>query len=141
MATPALEHDEIPLAKVPDAVRQAAAKAVPDARWSKAFKSTEDDETVYELAGEDAKGRQVEVELTPAGRVLETERGVPLANVPPLVLGVLKSRGVKPERARAVSQEGKVVAYAFDGRNAKGQAVAARVSTDGKAVEVEVDTR
>ncbi|MDR3632821.1 MAG: hypothetical protein P4L84_03240 [Isosphaeraceae bacterium] len=136
-----LDEDEIPLATVPSAVRLAAAKAVPDAKWAKAFKSTEDDETIYELTGSDSKGREIEVELTPAGKVLEIETGLPIADVPQLVRDVLgaRAKGIKIDRARAVTQDGKVVAYSFDGRNAKDQSVEVRVSTDGKAVEIEVD--
>lgn len=135
------DHDEIPLTKVPAVVRQGALKALPDAKWSKAFKSTEDDETVYELVGEDGKGRELTVELTPTGKVLEIETGLPIAEVPQLVLDVLKvkAKDLRIERARAVSQEGKVIAYSFNGQSAKGQSIAVRISADGKAVEIEMD--
>lgn len=135
------DEDEIPLAQVPAVVRRGADKAVPDAKWTKSFKTTEDDETVFELVGRDSKGREVEIELTPAGKVLEIETGMPMSDVPKLILGVLetKLKGIKIERARSVTRDGMVVAYSFEGKNAKAQAVEVRVSKDGKAVEVEVD--
>lgn len=135
------QETALPVAKVPPAVRQGADKAVPGAKWMKAFQSTEEDETLFGLIGRDAKGREIEVELTPAGRVLEIETGMPMNDVPKPILDVVsaKARGVKIERARSVSQNGAVVAYSFHGKNARAQVVAIRVSKDGKAIQIEVE--
>ena len=49
LAAPALGHEEkIDLAKVPAGVKQAAAKAVPGAKWESATKETEKGKTTYE---------------------------------------------------------------------------------------------
>lgn len=131
----------IPVAKVPDVVRQAANKAVPGAKWTKALKSTEEDETLFELVGQDTKGRDVEVDVTPMGKVLEIETGMPMNEVPKSVLEVAaaNAKGIKLEGARSVSQDGMLVAYTFRGKNSSARVVAIRVSKDGKAVAIEVE--
>jgi hypothetical protein len=70
------EHQKVDLGSLPAAAKEAADKAVPGAKWEKASKETEKGKTVYEIKGDDAQGRDVEVEVTADGKVLQVETGV-----------------------------------------------------------------
>src|SRR6185503_9465021 len=64
--------EDVDLSKVPQEIRTAADKAVPNAKWSSATKeSDEDKNSWYDLEGEDAKGRYVCVSVYTDGTVDE----------------------------------------------------------------------
>ena len=130
--------EKIDLAKVPAVVKQAADHAAPGVTWTKATKEVEDGKTIYELVGKDAKGREVEVEVTPQGKVIEVETHIPMSEVPATVTDAFKAKypGQKVTDTEAVSKDGKVVAYDF-ATKLKGKDVEVRVSADGKTFEVE----
>jgi hypothetical protein len=141
---PATADDfETPVAmdRVPAAVRRAAAQAAPGVALTKALKTVEEGTTYYELIGRDAKGREVDVELTARGQVLGVGVEVAWSEVPRGVLDALKakSRGAKFTDAEVVSLNGRVIAYRFEGETPRGQDVEATVTPDGRSVEVEVD--
>jgi uncharacterized membrane protein YkoI len=140
-AAPAANDGEVALSRVPAAVLKAAARAVPGARLSKAFISVEDGQRFYEIEGLDARGREVEVEVTTRGQVLQVETTIPMGQVPRVVLDALraKARGVKVENAEAVTRDGRLVAYEFEGENAEGDDVEVTVTTDGRSVTIDVD--
>jgi len=141
-AAPALGDDdgEIELSKVPAVVRKAADKAVAGAKWSSAYMDRDDSGVVYELDGTDAKGRDVIVELTAAGKVNEIETEIPLPDVPAGVQKALKAK--YPRFTTTASFEvvrgGKVAGYAFEGRRPRDKEdIDVFVSADGKTVEIE----
>ncbi|MEO6807630.1 MAG: PepSY domain-containing protein [Isosphaeraceae bacterium] len=139
LAVPALGDDDlIDLAQVPAVVTQAAAKAVPGARWTSAEKDDEDGKVVYELSGANAKGQVVDVSVTAEGTVLEVETEIALADVPAVVTAALKAKHpkFKPESVESVAKNGKVVAYEFDGDGPNGEDVEISVSADGKTVNI-----
>jgi hypothetical protein len=137
------DEDEtpVPMSRVPAAVRQAAEKAAPGVALTKALKTVEEGTTYYDLIGRDARGREVDVEVTARGQVLGVGVEVAMAQVPAAVLNALraKARGMTFTDAEAVSLNGKVFAYRFEGETAKGDDVEATVSADGRSVEIEVD--
>lgn len=73
---------EVELAKVPPGIRDAAKQVVPAAKWSSADRDKEDGQDVYELAGEDGKGRKVVVAVAADGKVTEVRTAVPPTEVP-----------------------------------------------------------
>lgn len=66
------DEQDLALSDVPDAVKQAALAAVPGLALTGAEQETEDGAVVYSLQGT-ASGRDVEVEVSAAGKVLEIE--------------------------------------------------------------------
>jgi hypothetical protein len=73
---------EVELSKVPGKIQEAAKQLVPAAKWSAADKSKEDGQDLYEITGQDDKGRKVIVEVTPDGKVTELKISLQLTDVP-----------------------------------------------------------
>jgi hypothetical protein len=135
------EETKVALSKVPPAVVQAARQAAPGVRLSQAVKTVEEGKTYYDLIGEDAQGREVDVELTARGQVLGVGTEIPMGQVPRGVVAALraKTRGMKFTDAEVVTLNGRLIAYRFSGETAAGDDVEATVSPDGQTVEVDVD--
>ena len=87
--------DDIPLEKVPAAVRKAADIAAPKMRWKSAQSNINDDKA-YALVGADDKGRSVYVVVNPDGKVQSVSTTITLKEVPK---SVLASIGKKPAGA------------------------------------------
>jgi uncharacterized membrane protein YkoI len=66
------EGKEIPVAQVPKEAMQAAQNAVKDVAFTEAEEEMENGEKVYTLEGK-ADGKEYKVEVTAAGKVLETK--------------------------------------------------------------------
>jgi hypothetical protein len=132
------DEQKVKLADVPAVVRQAAAKAVPDAKWTEATTEAEDGETTFEIIGEKPGGRAVSVGVSEAGKVLEIENEIPLKEVPRLITDACKAKYPKfqPSDAETVSKDGKIVAYELSGKLGQKE-VDIRVSADGKTVELD----
>jgi Rieske Fe-S protein len=133
---------DVPLDKVPGAVRKAADKAVSKAKWIGATKNTEDGETTYELDGTDSKGREVTVVVAPDGTVHEIEKEIPMKEVPKVVTEALKKKlaDFKATLAHSVTEEGKIVAYSFEGKRSKDkEEVDVTVAADASSVDIDDD--
>lgn len=131
---------EIALAKVPAVVRKAADEAVAGAKWSSAYVDRDDSGVTYELDGTDARGREVVVELTAAGKVVEVETEIPIPEVPAGVQQALKAKMPRFQATASyeVVHAGKVAGYSFEGRRPKDkEEIDVFVSADGKVVEIE----
>jgi hypothetical protein len=115
-------------------------KAAPGARLTSAFKENDEGQTTYELSGQDAQGRKVDIEVTARGVVLGVETEIPVSQVPRVVIDALraKARGMKFTSAEVVTRGGRIISYEFEGENAKGDEVEANVSPDGRTVDIEV---
>ncbi len=66
-------EEEIALDKVPKVVLDAAAKRLPGFTAKEAERETEDGVVVYELEGVASDGKEYEIEISAAGKVLEVE--------------------------------------------------------------------
>jgi hypothetical protein len=130
----------VALARLPKAVRQAADREVPGARWAEAVRETDDGEVTYRIIGTDAEGDDVEVTTTPDGRVTEVATEVEMAEVPRVVRAALRARmpSFRPESAMEIERGGKVVGYEFEGRTGRTEADVF-VSADGRRVELQDD--
>jgi uncharacterized membrane protein YkoI len=133
------EHQRVDLGSLPAAAKEAADKAVPGAKWEKASEETEKGKTVYEIEGYDAQGRDVEVEVTADGKVLQVETEIAMSKVPGVVTDALQAKlpKFKPEGVKSIAKEGKVVSYEFEGDDEKGKEIEVYVDADGKTVKVE----
>jgi hypothetical protein len=141
---------DIPVDKVPAALRAAADKLFPKAKWADAHHARHDDEERYELLGEDAKGASLSVEGTIKGAVTGVEREIDPKDLPKPVTAVLKSRFPKftVEGALAVyagdniTDLGKAeLTYQLNGEGAKGKDLTVELAADGTVLETrrEVD--
>ncbi len=136
------DEEELELAEVPQAVRAAADKAVAGAKWEAAYRYKEDDELLYDLEGKDTKRRPVTVTVTAAAHVEEVETEIRLEDVPAAVKEALKAKlpRFKAKLVFELAEDGKVVAYDFEGRRPKDkEPITVSVSADAKTVEVDDD--
>jgi hypothetical protein len=131
----------VALSRVPATVVDAARKAAPGVKLSKALKTVEDGKVYYDLIGIDARGREVDVELTARAQVLGVGTEIPMNEVPPAILTALraKTKGMKFTDAETVTLGGRLISYRFEGETAGGDDVEVTVSPDGRSVEVDVD--
>jgi len=65
--------EAVPLGQLPPAVMDTAAKALPGVKFDLARKIKVDGQDAFEVRGKDPRGKIREVEVTPAGKVLEVE--------------------------------------------------------------------
>ena len=63
----------VPLDQVPPVAMDAARKTLPDIKFDLARKIKVDGQDALEIRGKDARGKVREVEVSPAGKVLEIE--------------------------------------------------------------------
>lgn len=132
--------DEIPLAKVPANVKEAASKALPGAKWTGATKWDEGGKTIYELEGEDATKTYVWVDVTSDAKINEVGSQVGFAKVPSVATAALKAK-MRRFKATAVYEarlDGKVIRYDFEGKRPRDKEdITVSVSPDGKTVEID----
>src|SRR5262249_44232300 len=107
-------------------------------KWAEATRETDEGVTTYYVVGKNARGREVEVSVTPEGQLIEVATEVTMAEVPKAVLSGLKTKlpKFKAEYAAEVRRDGKVVEYSFEGTQGK-EEIEVTVSADGKTVEIE----
>jgi len=133
---------KVPVDQVPPAVRATADKAVPGVKWEKAETETEQGQAIYELKGRDSSNREVEVEVTPEGALVEAETEIPLEEVPIVVREALKARlpNFKPEEVESVTKGIGPSGYEFEGRDERNKKIEVFISTDGTQVTLEEDS-
>ena len=133
--------EDIALSKLPPAVRKAADKAVPKAKWESATKETEDKkEFWYELEGKDAKGRYVHVTVSTDGTVDEVSTEIDYKDAPKVVKDALKAKfpKFKVETSYEIRKDEKIERFDFEGKRPKDkEEITISVSPDGKSVEID----
>lgn len=121
----------------PDSVADAVAKAHPGARVLSCRKETENGQPQYEVKLKSERGR-LELDVSPAGAIIQTEEKVPLSSVPASVLSAFAARYPKAKPTRAEKQtkaDGKVT-YELAFRRA-GKRLEVTFDEAGKFVELE----
>lgn len=133
------EEKPVPMDKVPAHVILAAENAAPGVKFKKAAIEVEEQVT-YELAGKNAEGRQIEVDVTVAGKVLEVETEVKMDEVPEKVSAALKRRMPNFE-AKFIEKSKRPcsVWYEFEGKDAGSANTDVEISECGKKIIVEED--
>ncbi|MGZ8219125.1 PepSY domain-containing protein [Methylomagnum sp.] len=136
------EERKISLSDLPPDVKAAADKAVPGAKWHSAEQETGKGGVHYELKGKGIENdREVEVEVMPDGKLLQTEIEVPMKEVPEPVRAAFKERwpDSKPKEVKAVTRQNGASGYEFEEARGLGKEFEVFISGDGKTVEVKED--
>ena len=107
-------------------------------RQGKDLRGPKDGDHVYDMRGTIAKGRDVHVQVSAGGDILESTVEVPLDKVPAVVTDALKKARPKFEigTAYALREDKKLIGYHFEGKGPKGRDRTISVTPDGKQVEV-----
>jgi len=127
----------IEMSRVPQAVMQAAERAVSGVQWSYAQTEQEDGRTVYEIGGENAQGQLVEVDVLEDGTIEEIERQITMQDVPQQVQQALQRevQGFRPSLIETSERDGQVAMYEFEG-TADGQETVVEIAPDGSVESV-----
>ncbi len=133
--------EDIALANLPEIIRNAADKVIPNAKWNKAVKDTDGKDTWYDISGIDAKGRKICVTVEPNGDIDEIETEIKSQNTPKSVMAALKGR-LPNFKISAVyeirNDEDKVMKYDFDGKRLKDKEdVTISFTVDGKFIKLD----
>ena len=133
--------EDIALANLPEIIRNAADKAIPNAKWNKAVKDTDGKDTWYDVSGIDAKGRKICVTVEPNGDIDEIETEIKAQNTPKSVMAALKER-LPNFKISAVyeirNDEDKITRYDFDGKRLKDKEdVTISFTVDGKFIKLD----
>ena len=133
--------EDIALANLPEIIRNAADKVIPNAKWNKAVKDTDGKDTWYEVSGIDAKGRKICVTVEPNGDIDEIETEIKAQNTPKSVMAALKGR-LPNFKISAVyeirNDEDKITRYDFDGKRLKDKEdVTISFTVDGKFIKLD----
>ena len=133
--------EDIALANLPEIIRNAAGKAIPNAKWNKVVKDTDGKNTWYEVSGMDAKGRKICVTVEPNGDIEEIETEIKAQNTPKSVMAALRGR-LPNFKISAVyeirSDEHKITRYDFDGKRLKDKEdVTISFTVDGKFIKLD----
>ena len=112
-------------------------KSLPQVKWTDASEIVEDGVTHYEVSGSDLRDRESDATVTPDGSesTLRTERE--LNEVPAVVSDALRARfpEFRPELVMSVTENGKLVGYAFLKGERDDEEMEVFVSVDGKMVK------
>lgn len=85
------DEEKVPLDKVPKVVMDAVKARFPSAKVVGAEKETENGKTVYEIGIKD-KDQNIEVTLTPEGKITEIEKEIPAKAMPKVVTAALEKK-------------------------------------------------
>jgi len=133
--------EDITLANLPEIIRNAGDKAIPNAKWNKAAKNSDGKHTWYELGGIDAKGRKVCVTVEPNGDIEEIETEIKSQNTPKSVMTALRGR-LPNFKITAVYEirddQDKVIRYDIDGKRPRDKEdVTISFTVDGKFIKID----
>jgi hypothetical protein len=107
------DEEEVPLDKLPKAVVEAIKAKFPKAELVSADKETDKDKkTTYEVTIKNG-GQELEVSVTPEGKILTVAREIPIADLPKAVVAAIKTRYPRAtlKSAEEISEDDKVVEY------------------------------
>src|SRR5262249_5418143 len=93
-ATTRADEENIGVDKLPKAVVAAVKAKYPDAKLVAAEKETQGDKTYYEVMIK-SKDRDIELLLTPEGKLVSVEQKIPVADLPKAVAQAIKKKYAK----------------------------------------------
>ena len=133
--------EDIALANLPEIIRNAADKAIPNAKWNKVVKDTDGKNTWYEVSGMDAKGRKICVTVEPNGDIEEIETEIKAQNTPKSVMTALRGR-LPNFKITAVYEirddQDKVIRYDIDGKRPRDKEdITISFTVDGKFIKLD----
>ena len=96
----------------PDAVSAAAKKAYADGQITSCKKELDHGETQYEVKL-DLRSGKIEIDVSPAGKILQTEQAMEIAAVPPAVMKTFNAKypAVAPTKANKLTAADNKVTY------------------------------
>jgi uncharacterized membrane protein YkoI len=106
------DEEKVELAKLPKAVTDAVKAKFPDAKLVSAEKEKEDGKTVYEVAIKN-KEQNIEVTLTPDGKIVSIEKEIAAKDLPKAVAEALEKKYPKAtiKKVEEIIKDDKLVKY------------------------------
>ena len=137
------DEDKIPLKDVPKAVMDAVKAKFPGAEMKEASKETEDGKTTFEVALT-SKGKNIDVALTPEGKITEVETEMAAKDLPAAVSKTLKDKypkGTIKKAEEILAYEGGKETKSFEVLvgMAEEKTVEVKLSPEGKILKMEED--
>jgi hypothetical protein len=125
------EEEKVPLDKLPKAVVDAVKAKFPKAKLVGAEKEKEDGKEVYEVAIKDGDSN-IEVTVTPEGKITTVEKEITLKDVPKAVSDAFEAKYPKAtvKKVEEISKDDKITEYEF-----------LIVTADTKKLEVSFDPK
>jgi hypothetical protein len=108
-------EEKVPIDKLPKAVTDALKEKYPKATLVEAVKVTEDGEVTYEVTIKQKK-QELDVTLTPEGKIVQVEKEIEVKDVPKVVMDAVKKKYPKAtfQGASEISKDDKVAEYELD---------------------------
>jgi Putative beta-lactamase-inhibitor-like, PepSY-like len=108
-------EEKVPIDKLPKAVTDALKEKFPKAELVEAVKVTEDGEVTYEVTVKHKK-QELDVTLTPEGKIVQVEKEIEVKAVPKAVIDAVKKKYPKAtiQGASEISKDDKVAEYELD---------------------------
>jgi hypothetical protein len=108
------DEEKVPLDKVPKAVLDAVKAKFPKAKLVGASTEKEDGKTVYEVAIKDGD-TNIDVTVTPEGKITTVEKEITLKDVPKAVADALEAKYPKAtvSKVEEISKDDKITEYEF----------------------------
>jgi hypothetical protein len=132
------EEEKLPLEKLPTAVVKAIKAKYPKAEMVSAEAGDEDGKKQFEVELKNG-GRDLEVTLSPEGKILAVERVIAVKDLPKVVEDALEAKYPKAtiKKVEEVSKEDKVASYEITIVTADKKKVEAEFDVKGKFVDEE----
>ena len=128
----AQEESTMSVTEVPAAAMTAAQGAAPGVTFSSAAMDDDEGTQTYELSGQDASGKHIEVDVLADGTVEEVEQQIDIADLPAAVKATWDAEmaGVTPTMIEKSTRPDNTIVYEFEGER-DGQAFDAEINEDG----------
>ena len=132
------EPENVPIDKLPTEVAEALKKKYPDAELVEAEKYKEDGKVHYDVTIK-FKKQELEVTLTPAGKIVQVLKDIEVQDVPKVVLDGIEKKYPKStvKGASEISKDDKVAEYQLEILTKKKKALDVTFDKDGKFVDEE----
>jgi uncharacterized membrane protein YkoI len=135
------KDEKVKLGDCPPAVQKAIQDKAAGGEIKKVEKGTEEKGTVYEAEIKTTDGKEIEIAVTPEGKLVKTELKVKLTECPAAVQKAIteKSAGGTIKEVEKVVASGGKVTYTAEIKPAKGDTMELKVTEEGKVLKFEVD--
>jgi Putative beta-lactamase-inhibitor-like, PepSY-like len=131
-------EEKVPIDKLPKAVTDALKEKFPGAELLSATKDTDDDGVTYDVTIK-YKKQELDVTLTPEGKIVEIEREIEVKEVPKVVMDAVKKKYPKAtfKGASEITKDDKVAEYQLDLVTMDKKRLYVTFDKDGKFIEDE----
>jgi len=132
------DEEKVPLDKLPKAVADAIKDKYPGAELVSATKDTDDDGVTYDVTIK-YKKQELDVTLTPEGKIVQVEREIEVKEVPKVVMDAVKKKYPKAtfKGASEITKDDKVAEYELDVVTKDKKHLYVTFDTDGKFIDDE----